>query len=141
LVPITPKTTENVHVEVQLYQIEKPQAVYRKVNLTLYSCPPAQITPSLVGAYSSTMYNIPLDLKTNMSLNRMHQSQRTIRGYFTGLQANGPRVNEPFSGMIDAHGGIHFTVAEYAGQVILAFDGSVQSGGTLVGNYCSLDQQ
>ena len=141
LVPIIPKTTENVHVEAQLYQLDKPQAVYRKVNVTLYGCPAAQINPSLASAYSGIMYNIPLGLKTKISLTRIQQSHSNIRGYFTGSQVNGLRVNEAFTGMIQAHGQIHFTVAEYAGQVILAFDGSLLSGGTLAGSYCNLDHQ
>jgi hypothetical protein len=58
--------------------------------------------------------------------------------YFIGSQANGLRVNEPFNGMIDAQAHIRFTVAEYAGQVMLSFDGAVQLDGTRAGTYCSL---
>ena len=95
---------------------------------------------NIVASYNGTIHNIPLDLTTNMSLTRMQQSQRNIRGYFAGSQANGLQVNEPFSGIIDAHGHIHFTVAEYAGQVILSFNGTVQADGTLAGSYCNLGQ-
>jgi hypothetical protein len=75
------------------------------------------------------MYNIPLDLTTNLSLIRIQQNQGAIGGYFIGSQANGLQVNEPFSGMIDAHEHIRFTVAEYAEQIMLSFDGSLQSDG------------
>jgi hypothetical protein len=43
--------------------------------------------------------------------------------------------------MIDTQKHIQFTVAEYAGQVMLSFDGSMRSDGALAGNYCSLNQQ
>lgn len=46
LVPIPPGATDNVSVEVQLYRLNKPQAVYRQVNVTLYRCPTSQITPT-----------------------------------------------------------------------------------------------
>ena len=94
----------------------------------------------LARAYTGTIYNIPLDLTTSMTLTRMQQSQRTICGYFTGFQAKGLQVNEPFSGMIDAQGHIHFRVAEYAGQITLSFEGGVQADGTLTGSYCNLGQ-
>jgi ABC-type multidrug transport system fused ATPase/permease subunit len=110
---------------------------------TVTPAPSPSSIPSanLVGLYKGTMYNIPLNLTTNLSLIRIQQNQGAISGYFIGFQANGLQVNEPFSGMIDAHEHIRFTVAEYAGQIILSFDGSLQSDGTLAGNYCSLDQQ
>ena len=110
---------------------------------TVTPAPSASPIPSatLVGSYKGTLYNIPLNVATNLSLTRIQQNQRAIRGSFIGTQSNGLQVNEPFSGTIDAHGHIRFTVAEYAGQVILSFDGSMQSDGTLEGNYCSLDPQ
>ncbi len=92
-------------------------------------------------AYSGTLDNMVLDVTTHMSLSRIQQGQSDLLGYITGVQVNGHQVNEPFSGSIDAHEHIQFTVAEYAGQVMLSFDGSLQSNGTLAGNYCSLDQQ
>lgn len=96
---------------------------------------------NLARAYAGILYNIPLDLKTKMSLTIIQRNQNNIRGDFSGLQVNGLEVNEPFSGMIDAHGHIQFTVTEYAGQKTLSFKGSMKSDGTLAGNYCSLNQQ
>lgn len=87
------------------------------------------------------LYTIPLDLKTKMPLTIIQRNQSNIRGDFTGFQANGLQVNEPFSGMIDTQRHIQFTVTEYRGQIILSFDGLMHSDGTLVGNYCSLNQQ
>src|SRR5436305_47536 len=46
LVPITPGTAKNIVVEAQLYRLDKPEVVYREVNLTLYSCPTSQVTPT-----------------------------------------------------------------------------------------------
>jgi ATP-binding cassette, subfamily B, bacterial len=110
---------------------------------TVTPAPSPSSIPSanLVGSYQGTMYNIPLNLTTNLSLITMQQNQGAISGSFMGFQANGLQVHEPFSGVIDAHEHIRFTVAEYAGQIMLAFDGSLQSDGTLAGTYCSLDQQ
>src|SRR5207249_11963278 len=87
-----------------------------------------------------TLYNITEDLTTKMALTGIQQSQGTIRGNFTGFQSDGLQVNEPFSGMIDAQRNIHFTVSEYAGQIILSFEGKVQADGSLSGSYCNLDQ-
>jgi len=91
---------------------------------------------NLAKAYAGLLYNIPLDLKTRMSLKIIQQNQSNIRGDFNSFQ-----VNEPFSGTIDAQRHIQFTVTENRGQVILSFDGSVHSDGTLAGNYCGLDQK
>ena len=100
----------------------------------------SSIYPKVTGTYNGTIYNIPLGLTTTITLTRIQQSQREIRGYFTGFQANGLKVNEPFSGMIDAHGHIHFTLAEYAGQITLSFEGAMETDGTLAGSYCNLGQ-
>ena len=110
---------------------------------TVTPAPSPSSIPSanLVGSYKGTMYNIPLNVTTNISLIRIQQNQGAISGYFIGSQVNGLQVNEPFRGMIDAHRHIRFAVAEYAGQVMLSFDGSMQPDGTFAGNYCSLDQQ
>lgn len=37
------------------------------------------------------------------------------------------KVNEPFQGMVDDQGRVQFTAAEYAGQIMLSFDGSLQT--------------
>jgi eukaryotic-like serine/threonine-protein kinase len=91
--------------------------------------------------YSGSLYNLPLDLITSMSLVKVQQNQESIHGSFIGFQANGLQVNEPFRGLVDDRGGVQFTFAEYAGQIPLSFSGSVQSDGTLAGDYCSLDSE
>jgi hypothetical protein len=132
--------------DIVIYNVEAITSPPSATSTPKPSCtpaPPTAVSPSppmLARAYTGTIYNIPLNLTTSMSLTRMQQSQRNICGYFTGFQANGLQVNEPFSGMIDAQGHIHFTVAEYAAQITLSFEGGVQADGTLAGNYCNLDQ-
>jgi uncharacterized membrane protein len=62
LVPITPTANGNVHVEAQLYRLDKPHAVYRQVNVTLHSCPRSHVTSSpyssLASTYSGTIYDL-----------------------------------------------------------------------------------
>jgi len=91
--------------------------------------------------YSGTLYNVPLDLVTSMSLVRVQQNQESIHGYFIGFQANRLQVYEPFRGLVDDRGSVQFTFAEYAGQITLSFHGSIQSDGDLAGDYCNLDSE
>ena len=143
LVPVPPKATDNVLVEVQLYRVDKPQAAYREVSVTLHSCPTLQVTPTpyptLATIYNGTIHDIPVNIATNMSLTGIRQSKGNITGYFTvgiGLQGSGS-----FRGMVTATKHIQFTVIDDTGLAILSFDGDVQSDGTISGNYCSLDQE
>ena len=142
LVPITPGTAKNIVVEAQLYRLDKPEVVYREVNLTLYSCPTSQVTPTpypiLANAYKGTIYHIPANITTNVSLTGIQQSGGNIAGYFTmgsGLQGSGS-----FKGIVTAIKQIRFTVTDATRHAILSFDGAMQSDGTLSGDYCNLDQ-
>lgn len=45
LVPIPPQTTHNVSVEVQLYRLDKPLAIYREAHAVLDNCASAGSTP------------------------------------------------------------------------------------------------
>src|SRR5205085_11097912 len=73
------------------------------VGETVTPTPAPSSIPSahLVGSYKGVMYNIPLNLTTNMSLTRIQQNQKAISGYFIGSQSDGREVNESFIGMID----------------------------------------
>ncbi len=73
LVPIPPVATDKVSVEVQLYRVDKPQAVYREVNLTLHRCPTTH-HPVLASVYKGTIHNIPANITTTMSLMGTQQS-------------------------------------------------------------------
>ena len=46
LVVIPPTATEEVHIEGQLYRLDKPTAVYREVHMTLHSCATSPVTPT-----------------------------------------------------------------------------------------------
>lgn len=82
LVPILPGATGNVAVEVKLYRVDKPQTVYREVNLTLHSCPTTHYQV-LVSAYNGTIQGIRADNTTTMSITGTHQSGGNITGYLT----------------------------------------------------------
>jgi serine/threonine protein kinase len=86
-------------------------------------------------SYNGTIFDIPANVKTEMSLTGLQQSQDAISGYFTGLQLSGP-----LTGTVNNSGHIQFTVLDFAGHPILSFDGAMQSGGSLSGNYCRLNQ-
>jgi len=86
-------------------------------------------------SYIGTIFDIPANVKTEMSLTGLQQSQDAISGYFTGLQLSGP-----LTGTVNNSRHIQFTVLDSAGHPILSFDGAMQSGGSLSGNYCRLNQ-
>lgn len=142
LVPLTPKTAGSVYVEVQLYRLDRPQTVYRKVDSTLNNCSTSQVTstpyPGLTRAYNGTIYDIPFTNTTNMSLMGLQQNEGTISGYLT--MGSGLQGSVSFKGMVTTTRHIQFTVTNSAGHTSISFDGSVQSDGTLLGTYCKPDQ-
>lgn len=146
LVPIAPGTAKNGYVEAQLYRLDKPQAVYREVHVTLYGCQMSQVSsthtptpyPRLVSAYYGTIHDIPANLTTKMSLTEVQQSGGNIHGYFTagtGLQGSGS-----FKGMVTATKQIHFTVTNNTGHAPFSFEGEIDSDGNMAGSYCRFDQ-
>jgi|GEM_PF-535849 len=143
LVPISPGATDNVYVEAQLYRLDKPEAAYREVHVTLHGCTPSPISsfpyPSVASAYKGTIHDIPTNLTTNMSLTEIQQIQGNITGNFA--EATGPQGKGSFRGAVTATKHIHFTVTGDTGHIILSFDGTMQSEGTISGSYCSLDQR
>ena len=143
LVPITPGIAKNIIVKAQLYRLDKPEAVYRTVNLTLYSCPTSQVAPtshpSLASAYNGTIHDIPANITTTMSLTSIQQSGRNITGHFTagaGLLRDGSLRGNDVSTQ-----DIQFTVTDHTGHAVLSFDGALESDGTFVGTYCNLGQR
>jgi len=101
------------------------------------SCTPAPSAtvsspyPKLAGLYTGTIYDIPTDLITQMSLTGIQQQHGNLCGSFTGLNEKGT-----FNGSINTDGHIQFAVTGQPGQVLLTFDGDMQPDGTLAGNYC-----
>jgi len=104
---------------------------------TSASTPVPSSTTSAIfkSSYNGTIFDIPANVKTEMSLTGLQQSQDAISGYFTGLQLSGP-----LTGTVNNSRHIQFTVLDSAGHPILSFDGAMQSGGSLSGNYCRLNQ-
>ena len=104
---------------------------------TSASTPVPSSTTSAIfkSSYNGTIFDIPANVKTEMSLTGLQQSQDAISGYFTGLQLSGP-----LTGTVNNSRHIQFTVLGSAGHPILSFDGAMQSGGSLSGNYCRLNQ-
>ncbi len=141
-VPIPSGATDNVYVEAQLYRLDKPEAVYRQVHMTLYSCTTSPTSsppfPTVASTYKGTIHDIPMKLTTSMSLTGIEQRQGNITGYFG--EASGPQGKGPFRGTVTATKHIQFTVTNATRHAILSFDGAMQSDGTLAGTYCSLDQ-
>ncbi len=143
LVPIPPKITDNVFVEAQLYRVDNPQTVYREVNLTLHSCPVLQVAqtpyPVLTSVYNGTIYDIPANIKTKMSLTGIQQSAGNITGYLTvGTELQG---SGSFRGMVTTTKQIQFTVIGGTGHATLSFEALIDSAGTFTGSYCSLNRQ
>ena len=144
--PIAPGTAKNGYVEAQLYRLDKPQAVYREVHVTLYGCQMPQVTSThtptpnlrLASAYNGTIQDILANLTTKMSLTEVQQSGEDIHGYFTagpGLQGSGS-----FKGMVTVTKQIHFTVTDNTGHTPFSFEGEIVSNGNMVGSYCRFDQ-
>lgn len=93
----------------------------------------------LASTYSGEIYNVTLNLATNMYIMSIQQNQGSIHGYFIESQVQGEQVNDPFRGTVDDRGHLQFTVLEHREHITLSFHGAIQSDGTLVGDYCSLN--
>ena len=123
--------------DIVIYDVEAITAL-STVPTPKPSCTPAPAPaisssyPKLAGLYTGTIYGIPTDLVTEMSLTGIQQKQGNLCGSFTGLNETGT-----FKGSITTDGHIQFVVTGQAGQVLLTFDGLVQPDGTLDGSYCS----
>jgi len=89
--------------------------------------------PTLAGTYKGTIYDIPANVRTSLSLTDVRQNQRHISGILTvgpGLLGYGS-----FSGTIDAAKHLKFTLTDSDGNPMLLFEGSMQSATSLSGDY------
>ncbi len=89
--------------------------------------------PTLAGTYKGTIYDIPANVRTSLSLTDVRQNQRHISGILTvgpGLLGYGS-----FSGTIDAAKHLKFTLTDSDGNPMLFFEGSMQSATSLSGDY------
>lgn len=94
----------------------------------------SSIYPALADKYNGTIFDIPANVKTSLTLTKVRESQGKISGYLTvgpGLLGYGP-----FSGTIDSttkH--LQFTVTDSDGNPTLFFKGAMQSATNLSGDY------
>lgn len=123
--------------DIVIYDVEASTSGPSATSTPKSSCTPVPLTavspsyPKLAKLYTGTIYDIPTDLITAMSLTGMQQQQGNLCGSFTGLNETGT-----FIGSITTDGHIQFVVTGQAGQALLTFDGLMQPDGTLAGNYC-----
>lgn len=92
--------------------------------------------PKVVQSYSGTIYSIPGNRTTGISLRGITQRQESMSGSFTGLGVSGP-----FNGTINTTGHVQFTVIGNAGRTTLSFDGVMQTDGSIGGTYCGFKHQ
>jgi eukaryotic-like serine/threonine-protein kinase len=99
------------------------------------SVPPA--FPVVVGVHNGTIHNTTGGLTATMSLS-IQQNSGTINGNFrvnSPLQGSGP-----FTGSVTTTDRIQFIVHSSQVTAPLYFWGTVQTDGSMQGNYCSLDR-
>jgi serine/threonine protein kinase len=95
------------------------------------------VYPNIAGFYSGPIINTYANINSNMTLS-INQNQSSISGQFTvalPLQGTGP-----FIGTIDTNNTIQFTVVSKDTAAPILFQGTVNSDGSLSGNYCSVNQ-
>ncbi|GCE24935.1 hypothetical protein KDA_04190 [Dictyobacter alpinus] len=96
---------------------------------------PDSAFPGVVGTYSGSIHNTPADVDSTITLSNMSQQQGAISGHLTlgpGLQGDGD-----FTGSVTRDKKIQFLVPSFAGHLPLFFQGQFQPNGSIVGNYCS----
>jgi hypothetical protein len=87
--------------------------------------------PNVVKPYNGTIYNIPGNVTTLMSLTNIQQQQGYITGSFAGLHEN-----NPFRGSVTPDKHIQFVVMADAQHAPIAFDGFIMPNATIAGTYC-----
>lgn len=94
--------------------------------------------PNVAGTHYGTVHNTTGNLNASMSVS-LNQNQGNLSGSVTigqPLQGSGPIT----SGFVQKNNYIQFTVQGYNGHASLMFFGTVQSSGSMGGQYCSVDQ-
>ncbi len=93
--------------------------------------------PTLVPTYNGNLHNSLINEDSSMSLTTVKQNGANISGYFTvgsNMQGSGS-----FTGTVDTANHIQFTVPGVYGHAPLLFSGTVYPGGSISGDYCSID--
>ena len=96
---------------------------------------PVASYPLLTMGYSGTIHNTPASVDSTMSLSQMHQDGTHISGYFSvgpGLLGSGY-----FTGTLSTDNRVAFLVPAVSRLLPLYFQGHLQSDGSIVGMYCS----
>lgn len=101
--------------------------------------PPAQsLYPNVAGTHNGTVHNTTGNINAGMAVT-LYQNQSNLSGNVTigqQLQGSGPIT----SGSVQKNNSVQFTVQGYNGHAPLMFYGTVQSNGSMGGQYCSIDQ-
>jgi serine/threonine protein kinase len=104
--------------------------------------PPSVINtsyPQVAGAFTGTIYDVPA--KTTLPVNTIsvQQDQGNISGSF--VIESYISVNGHFNGTINTARNVQFTVIDTSRGIVLSFNGSLHSDGTMQGNFCNLTAQ
>ncbi len=95
--------------------------------------------PVLDSAYNGMLHDNNGNVDASMSLSSISQHQQNIQGNFgvgPSLQGNGS-----FTGTVNSNAAIQFTIhtSNPSARAPLFFFGQIQKGGSISGQYCSLD--
>lgn len=118
-----------------------PSSIHASTVTTVVSSPVAPSTPvspifpSLSSSYAGTILDLLAGEKTPMYLTNVQQSQGKISGNFQGLG-----LVSTFKGTITRAGKLHFTMINSSTNQILSFEGTIKTGGDIVGTFAVLNQ-
>jgi hypothetical protein len=90
----------------------------------------------MTGYYQGSIDNTYANIYSTMTLS-VNQQQGNISGQFTVAQPL--KGNGPFTGSIDTQGNFQFLVTSSDTAAPILFQGSIQSDGSLKGQYCSVN--
>ena len=135
-----PTTTSALHTPApkpthQLTATSVPPTPTARPTVAPTPVPPAY--PRVSGVHNGTVNNTTGGVTANMSLS-IQQNGGSITGSF---RVDFPLIGSgPFTGSVTANNHIQFVVHSNQVAAPLSFQGIVQSGGSMRGTYCSLDQ-
>jgi hypothetical protein len=109
------------------------------ISTTAPTSPPApSLYPNVAGTHYGNVHNTTGNINAGLTVS-LYQNQSNLSGNVTigsQLQGSGPIT----SGSVQQNNSIQFTVQGYNGHAPLWFYGTVQSNGSMGGQYCSIDQ-
>jgi len=138
---VSPATTPTAVVHHQVTPkptpTSKPKPTATSTSVPATPTPIPVVYPNVGGTHSGIAHNTNAGINGNLSIT-FTQSGGNIGGYVTinpPLQGSGPIT----SGFVQTNNYIQFVVKGYNGNAPLFFSGTVQSNGSMSGQYCSLD--